>query len=116
MADFPVVTVIPDPKTFVLPKTEFIEIHCPACHGKIWVQKGELNCGIFRHAVYLLSGQPISPHATKEECEELIRKNLILGCAQPFQVRRKPNDSENDNPTGSEGEKEEYEAVSCGYI
>jgi len=68
---------------------------CPHCSCYCQVPKSQVNCGIFRHAVYsktdLSRGhvefQPINPHASKEECEKLKSEGVVLGCAQPFQLR-----------------------------
>ena len=56
---------------------------CPHCKDYVFIEK--LNCRIFRHACYK-NGEPIPPHASKEECETLLEKNMIYGCAKPFQI------------------------------
>jgi len=62
---------------------------CPHCQGTIIVHPGELNCRIFRHGVYRINGQPMSPHAPRAECERLVEQNLILGCGKPFRVEQR---------------------------
>ena len=59
-------------------------IICPHCKQYIMIEK--LNCGIFRHASYIHSGEQIHPHMKKEDCIELIRQGLIYGCGKPFQL------------------------------
>jgi hypothetical protein len=59
---------------------------CPHCDENILVNKNETNCLIFRHAVLKNSGEPINPHSSKEECERLLKAELIYGCAKPFRV------------------------------
>jgi hypothetical protein len=66
-------------KYFQLKMADLFE--CPHCGGS--VQIIEINCGIFRHAIYL-NGQQIDPHAPKELCDRLVRENLVIGCARPF--------------------------------
>lgn len=53
------------------------------------MNQGELNCRIFRHGVYLATGEPIPPHAPKEECDRLVAENQIAGCGKPFRVEAK---------------------------
>jgi DNA-directed RNA polymerase subunit RPC12/RpoP len=76
-----------------------MEIECPHCQQKIWIE--ELNCGIFRCGVLKENGEQIPPHASKEECDNYINNNLIIGCGKPFMV------SQNNN---------EYIAIVCDYI
>jgi hypothetical protein len=57
---------------------------CPWCDGQIQCKKNQVGCKIFRHAVYKNNKQSINPHASEEECKELLDKNLIDGCAKPF--------------------------------
>jgi hypothetical protein len=59
-----------------------MEIECPHCQQKIWIE--EINCGIFRCGV-LKNGKQIPPHASKEECNNYIKKG-IYGCGKPFQI------------------------------
>jgi hypothetical protein len=65
---------------------------CPNCLDEVIIFENEINCGIFRHAIYKLNGKQIAPHASKEECNELINNNLIYGCAKPFQIIKKNNE------------------------
>ena len=77
---------------------DFYLFICPHCQGSILVYHTELHCRIFRHGVYRNSGEPIPPHAPKEECERLVAANLIDGCGKPFRVT------------------DAMEAISCDYI
>jgi hypothetical protein len=58
-------------------------IVCPHCSNSVWIE--EVNCGIFRHAVYK-NGDPVNPHASEEECNMLLRNDLVYGCAKPFRL------------------------------
>ena len=78
------------------------ELQCPHCHGWIVVSQAELNCRIFRHAVYAANMQPLNPHAPKHVCESLLASGVLLGCARPFRVV--------NNPDGT------LSAVACEYI
>lgn len=57
---------------------------CPHCCLLIYIE--QINCGIFRHAIYRDSYEQIDPHASKEQCEKLINDNMILGCCKPFKI------------------------------
>lgn len=65
-------------------QSELYTIKCPHCGGCIQIQKTEINCGIFRHAAYVNTNLPINPHASKTDCEELVRTNKVFGCGKPF--------------------------------
>jgi len=78
---------------------DFIVFECPHCDVTIAVPAGELNCKIFRCGEYKTTKTPIAPHASKEECDRLVRENLINGCGKPFKY-----------------DSEEKKAVECGYI
>jgi len=65
-------------------------IKCPNCFEFIVIEK--LNCGIFRHGVFIHSGQQVHPHLSKEDCEYLIESNQIYGCGKPFQITYVNND------------------------
>ena len=61
-----------------------MNVVCPWCDCQIWIE--EVNCRIFRHAVYKVSGEPINPHATEEECNRLLKEEIVFGCAKPFRL------------------------------
>ena len=65
---------------------DYLVIECPHCHDSIIIYKNEINCRIFRHAVFK-NGEQINPHASKEECERLV--GSIYGCGKPFQLNEK---------------------------
>lgn len=37
---------------------------CPHCFDEIVINVAEINCAIFRHAIYRANYEPIDPHAT----------------------------------------------------
>jgi hypothetical protein len=76
-----------------------IVIECPHCNQGILIE--QLNCRIFRHAVYKNNMQSIPPHSTKEECDRLFESGQVYGCTKPFRV---------------EGEGDTIFAISCDYI
>lgn len=88
-------------------------VYCPTCKGSVWVYHHELNCRIFRHAIYKSTGHQVPPHTSKEECESLVRQNLVFGCGGPFKlVETMPCES-----TGEmEVELPRFQAVLCDYI
>jgi hypothetical protein len=65
-----------------------LEFRCPHCGGGVEVLVREVNCKIFRHAVYIKNGQQIGPHTKKHECDRLVREGLVRGCAKPFRLNR----------------------------
>ncbi len=59
-------------------------IICPNCFE--YVEILELNCQIFRHAIYINTLIQIDPHLNKIECDKLFNENKIYGCGKPFQI------------------------------
>jgi len=78
-----------------------IELICPHCKDYFIVNKKDINCAIFRHAVFKKNFHPINPHETKEKCQELVDNNLVFGCAKPFKLILN---------------NDKYEAEICDYI
>lgn len=74
----------------------YMIVQCPHCSEFIIIKK--LNCKIFRHGVFISNNKQINPHASKELCEQYIKKKLIYGCGKPFMI------DDNNN------------AVVCDYI
>jgi hypothetical protein len=66
-----------------------IVVKCPHCDEYITVEEKDLNCRIFRHAVYRHNMQPIHPHASKQTCQDLIQSGSIWGCGGPFKIINK---------------------------
>lgn len=60
--------------------------NCPYCNGNIQIEKNELNCRIFRHAIFRHDGNQLNPHAPQKECERVVEQNLVYGCAKPFKI------------------------------
>ena len=75
-------------------------VKCPHC--EILIEVLELNCKIFRCGIFKESLQQINPHLPKNECDLLIKDDLIYGCGKPFRV-----------DINSEGE---YISSICDYI
>ena len=59
---------------------------CPHCKMMVFLAKNEFNCKIYRHGVCKETYKQIDPHLPKEECDRLVRENLVIGCAKPFMV------------------------------
>jgi len=70
-------------------------VNCPHCQGAVEIE--QLNCGIFRHGVFIIDSKPVPPHSPMHLCEMWYKQKKILGCGKPFRV---------------EGEK----AIICDYI
>jgi hypothetical protein len=67
-------------------KRVYFIIKCPNCFNDIFIYKDEINCHIFRHAVFKDTLQNINPHTPKDECDRLVNAGLVIGCAMPFQI------------------------------
>ena len=57
---------------------------CPHCDNYIIIKK--INCGIFRHGVFIKDKKQIDSHESKENCDNYIKNNLIYGCGKPFRI------------------------------
>jgi len=55
---------------------------CPHCGIRIIID--EVNCGIFRCGIHKSTGEQVSPHLSKQECEALKNADKIWGCCHPF--------------------------------
>lgn len=58
---------------------------CPHCGNELIILENEINCRIFRHAVYK-NWEPVNPHAGKELCDKLVAEDKVLGCCKPFEL------------------------------
>jgi len=74
-------------------------VKCPKCCQEIIIE--EINCRIFRHAIFKSTGEQMNPHASKTECDEAVVKDIVYGCAAPFIIDLSGN---------------EWVASSCDYI
>lgn len=63
----------------------YIIVSCPHCNESILIYKNEINCRIFRHAVYK-NGENVNPHLPKEECDKLVLTDKVYGCCKPFRL------------------------------
>lgn len=73
---------------------------CPHCGEFVEVAVPETNCCIFRHGTLKHNLQQVNPHMPQDQCEALIRQDLVFGCCKPFRLVL--------------GEKPKVEI--CGYI
>lgn len=80
---------------------DYINIECPHCKLQIVIYKNEINCAIFRHGVLKNSGIQVGPHSSKEECDNLLKNELIYGCGKPFKLVKN---------------EKEYNVEMCEYI
>jgi len=62
------------------------QLTCPNCGGYFIVYPNQINCRIFRHGVYKHNREPMNPHASKSECDNLLLLDNIYGCAGPFEM------------------------------
>lgn len=63
---------------------------CPRCDNYIEIL--DINCGIFRHAVYKIGLNQMNPHASEIECEKAIEEQTIYGCGKPFRINKIENE------------------------
>ena len=61
-----------------------IIVQCPHCQEYIVIL--EINCAIFRHAIFKNTGEQIDPHSPKDICDQYIKNNEIYGCGKPFRI------------------------------
>ena len=59
---------------------------CIKCGIGLEVHIKDLNCKIFRCGAYKKNLQPIHHHASKYDCDKLVRDNLIIGCGCAFEI------------------------------
>jgi len=59
---------------------------CPHCQALVMVHHKEINCAIFRHAVFRRNMKPINPHSSEAQCYAYLAQGLIYGCAKPYQM------------------------------
>lgn len=76
----------------VILEGDYYIFKCPNCNEFTQVHKNELNCKIFRHAVYKRNFIPINPHSPKIICDRLLASDQIFGCAKPFRIINNNND------------------------
>lgn len=58
---------------------------CPHCKAATQVLPQQINCKIFRHAVFKINNVPINPHLPKSQCDDLIKRDIVRGCAGPLE-------------------------------
>ena len=63
-----------------------IVLPCPHCDMMILLNENDINCAIYRHAVYRSTFLQIDPHTPLSDCDRLYRDGLIYGCGKPFIV------------------------------
>ena len=79
---------------------------CLHCQEPFVIRDTDFNCRILRHGAFKATLQQIPPHATKEECDALVRSGTIYGCAGPLQIVAVVSDDE----------AARYKLVVCDYI
>jgi len=72
--------------------SDYIIIICPHCQDPMIIDKKQIKCGIFRHAVYKKTNKSVNPHLSQEKCESLIAAKKVFGCCKPFKL------NENNQP------------------
>jgi hypothetical protein len=80
------VTEETDENSVVLTEDNVYVLSCPWCQGTIEVQRDQLNCRIFRHAVLKDNLEPINPHTPEKICMDLIERDIVFGCGKPFRI------------------------------
>jgi len=73
-------------------------LKCPHCQDYLIINKNEINCCIFRHAINK-NGSNFNPHASISECIYAKENDLIYGCGKPFKF-----------------DKESEELIICDYL
>jgi hypothetical protein len=66
--------------------SDILYVKCPHCNDDIIIFRNEINCAIFRHAIFKNTYEQINPHSSKELCETYIADDSVYGCAKPFKL------------------------------
>ena len=61
-----------------------IIVTCPHCECNVEIE--QVNCRIFRHAVFKNTGMQVPPHSPQNECDYWITEDRVYGCAKPFKL------------------------------
>ena len=93
-----------------------IIVECPHCH--LCVEIVEINCAIFRHGIFMETGEQIDPHLPKELCDKYVAENRIYGCGKPFRICKNTNTIKIKNKlnTTDNTDTNPYVAIICDYI
>jgi hypothetical protein len=80
-------------ETKIIVNENMLYTKCPWCYALIQIERSQTNCCIFRHGIHIQRQgkrvrllKQIHPHATREECENLVAGGSIIGCARPFKI------------------------------
>jgi hypothetical protein len=87
---------------------------CIHCQEIFVVAYKEFNCRILRHGVYKHNLQPINPHASKDECDALVRDGRIYGCGGPLQIVETKECASRD--ADADADAGVYEVIICDYV
>ena len=79
---------------------------CKHCDEPFVISQCDFNCRILRHGVYKHDMRHIPPHASKEDCDALVRDGLIFGCGRPLKIVE----------TNKEAQTTTYDVIVCDYI
>jgi hypothetical protein len=63
-----------------------IILTCPHCYSTVVVLENEINCKIFRHAVFKNTYKQTNPHESKTNLDTWMNEGKLFGCAKPFQM------------------------------
>ena len=85
----------------MIEQDDYLLFPCPHCLELVMVMKKDINCRIFRHAVYKDNYLQVNPHLPKKLCEYLMKDKEVYGCTKPFEIIFTENG---------------YEVDECGYI
>ncbi len=94
-----------------------ILVHCPHCSQLIEIES--INCAIFRCGIYRTTGQQVSPHAPKAECDRLAAEQQIWGCGKPFRLVREAasaTDTAGPSSATDTADPSGWKAEACEYI
>lgn len=68
----------------ILLEDNYYYFKCPHCFVLCQVHETDVNCTIFRHAVYKKDLSFVDPHASKEACDKWVSEGIVYGCGKPF--------------------------------
>jgi hypothetical protein len=91
---------------------------CKHCEEPFVVSHVDFNCRILRHGVYKRDMKHIPPHASKEDCDALVRDGLIYGCGRPLKIveTATTTTTTTSTTTSTDAKSPTYDVVICDYI
>ena len=69
----------------IIMDNDMLVFNCVWCGNIITVVLKDLNCKIFRHAIYKNNYEQVNPHMSESECNRLVISDSDM-CCKPFEI------------------------------